>query len=178
MFAAPPSQEAAGTALLVAVTRGNCIWRIPLLPDGTTTKVGVFIQLTGGVGPDGLALDAVGNLAVAHAGLGSVWIFDPFGEPLWRIRSCTGRLTTNLAYGGADGRSLFITEFMRVNRAFILPSPVSGRCWASCSTSTASRMNARGAAFTRAFSCHRHSTCVAALSRRPMPWRWCDALAT
>jgi gluconolactonase len=103
--------DAAETALLVAVTRGNCVWRLPLLPDGTTTKVGLFIQLSGGLGgPDGLALDAAGNLAVAHAGLGSVWIFDRFGEPIWRIKSCTGRLTTNLAYGGPDGRSLFITE--------------------------------------------------------------------
>jgi len=99
------------TALLVAVTRGNCIWRLPLLPDGGTTKVGLFIQLSGGPGgPDGLALDADGNLAIAHIGLGSVWLFDRFGQPLYRVRSCAGMLTTNIAYGGPDGKTMYITE--------------------------------------------------------------------
>jgi len=99
------------TALLVAATRANAIWRLPLMPDGTVSKVGLFIQLSGGLGgPDGLALDEVGNLAVAHAGLGTVWLFDPLGEKLLRIRSPRGLLTTNLAYGGPERRTLYITE--------------------------------------------------------------------
>lgn len=99
------------TALLVAVTRGNCIWRLPLLPDGSVSKVGLFIQLSGGPGgPDGVALDEDGGLAVAHIGLGSVWLFDRFGQPLYRIRSCAGRLVTNIAYGGPDRRTMYITE--------------------------------------------------------------------
>jgi gluconolactonase len=99
------------SALLVAVTRGNCIWRLPLLPDGSTTKVGLFIQMSGGPGgPDGVALDEAGSLAVAHVGLGTVWLFDKHGQPLYRIRSCAGMLTTNIAYGGPDRRTLYITE--------------------------------------------------------------------
>jgi gluconolactonase len=97
--------------LLVAVTRANQIWRLPLHPDGTTSKVGAFITLSGGLaGPDGLALDDAGGLAVAHCGLGAVWLFDRLGEPQHRIASCEGLSTTNVAFGGADGRSLFITE--------------------------------------------------------------------
>jgi len=102
--------DAAEGALLVAVTRANSIWRIPLLPDGTTTKVGVFIQLSGGIGPDGLAMDEQGNLAVAHAGLGVVWQFDRLGQPMRRLQSCAGLMTTNLAYGGHDRKTLYITE--------------------------------------------------------------------
>ncbi len=99
------------TALLVAATRANAIWRLPLMPDGSTSKAGLFIQLSGGLGgPDGLALDQVGNLAVAHAGLGTVWLFDPLGEPLLRIRAPAGLSTTNLAYGGPNRRTLYITE--------------------------------------------------------------------
>jgi gluconolactonase len=99
------------SALLVAVTRGNCIWRAPILSDGSTTKVGLFIQLSGGPGgPDGLAMDEAGNLAVAHVGFGAVWLFDRHGEPLYRIRSCAGRHMTNLAYGGPDWKTLYITE--------------------------------------------------------------------
>jgi gluconolactonase len=96
--------------LYIAVTRANSIWRAMLLPDGSITRVGNFIQLTGGSGPDGLAVDQAGNLYVAHAGLGAVWKFSPQGEPLLRIHSCTGKMTTNLAFGGKDNQDLFITE--------------------------------------------------------------------
>lgn len=96
--------------LFLNVTRANAVWRLPLDSQGRTSKVGSFIQLSGGNGPDGLAVDSAGNLAVAHPGLGTVWLFDPHGEPLYRIKSCTGRRTTNLAFGGPDLKTLFITE--------------------------------------------------------------------
>jgi len=97
--------------LYVAATRGNCIWRLPLMPDGTASKVGIFVQLSGGLGgPDGLAMDMDDNLVIAHAGLGTVWIFSRIGEPLYRIRSCEGLATTNIAYGGLDNKDLYITE--------------------------------------------------------------------
>jgi len=100
------------TMLYLAVTRGNCVWRVPLRRDGNgVAKVGVYIQLSGGWGgPDGLALDETGNLAVAHVGLGTVWVFDRMGEPLYRVRSCADSHTTNVAFGGPDRRTLFITE--------------------------------------------------------------------
>jgi gluconolactonase len=98
-------------ALFLAVTRANQIWRLPLHPDGTTSKVAAFITLSGGLaGPDGVAIDEQGGLAVAHCGLGTVWLFDRLGEPRYRIRSCEGISTTNLAFGGTNNRSLFITE--------------------------------------------------------------------
>lgn len=96
--------------LYIAATRANSVWRAMLLPDGSITRVGNFIQLSGGSGPDGLAVDQEGNLYVAHAGLGSVWKFSAQGEPLLRIRSCAGMMTTNLAFGGKDNQDLFITE--------------------------------------------------------------------
>lgn len=100
----------AGTLLFLAVTRANAIWRAMLLPDGSLTRAGVHIQMSGGTGPDGLALDVAGNLLVAHAGFGAVWMFSPRGEPVARIQSCTGDMTTNIAFGGADLRDLYITE--------------------------------------------------------------------
>ncbi|HWL83903.1 MAG TPA: SMP-30/gluconolactonase/LRE family protein [Roseomonas sp.] len=99
------------TMIYLAVTRGNCVWRVPLAPDGGVAKVGLFVQLSGGWGgPDGLAMDAEGRLFIAHVGMGSVWAVDRTGEPVWRIRSCRELHTTNLAFGGPEGRSLFITE--------------------------------------------------------------------
>ncbi|MEO8629642.1 MAG: SMP-30/gluconolactonase/LRE family protein [Betaproteobacteria bacterium] len=96
--------------LYVAVTRGNCIWRVPFTRNGDVAKVGMYIQLSGGGGPDGLALDAQGRLLIAHVAMGSVWVFDKFGEPVYRIKSCEGHHTTNVAFGGPENKTLYITE--------------------------------------------------------------------
>jgi gluconolactonase len=98
------------TAILIAVTRGNAVWRAPMLLDGSVSKVGIFIQMSGGVGPDGMAIDEAGNLAVCHPGMGATWLFSAAGEPLYRIRSCADNFPTNCAFGGPDRRSLFIVE--------------------------------------------------------------------
>ncbi|MBM6595318.1 SMP-30/gluconolactonase/LRE family protein [Microvirga pudoricolor] len=97
-------------SVLVSVTRANQVWRAPLLLDGGTSKVGAFLQLSGGFGPDGMAMDVDGNLAVSHPGLGSVWLFSPQGEPILRIASKTGKVVTNCAFGGPDRRWLYATE--------------------------------------------------------------------
>lgn len=96
--------------MYLAVTRANAIWRVPMRKDGTLGRVGSWIQMSGGGGPDGMALDEAGGVAVAHAGMGSVWLFDELGRPAGEIRAPKGRLTTNVAYGGSDRRSLYITE--------------------------------------------------------------------
>lgn len=97
------------SVLYVAMTRANAVWRVPLMTDGTVAKVGVYIQLSGGGGPDGLAIDRRGRLAIAHIGLGVVWLMSPRGEPLYRIESCAGTHTTNMVFA-ADEKQLFITE--------------------------------------------------------------------
>jgi gluconolactonase len=97
--------------LYVAVTRQNGVWRAPLMSDGSVAKVGIYIQLSGGWGgPDGLALDAEGRLFIAHVGMGAVWVVDALGEPVYRIRTSAEPHTTNMAFGGKDNRTLFITE--------------------------------------------------------------------
>jgi gluconolactonase len=98
------------TALFVAATRGNGIWHLPFLSNGDVGKVGLFIQLSGAGGPDGLALDEQGRLAIAHVRLGTVWLFDRLGEPVYRIKSSTGTHTTNVAFGWPDRSTLYITE--------------------------------------------------------------------
>lgn len=98
------------TALYVAVTRGNCVWRLPFTLDGNITKVGIYIQLSGGGGPDGLALDEEGGLLIAHVGFGAIWISDAKGELRYRVNSCAGLHTTNIAFGWPDRGTLYITE--------------------------------------------------------------------
>lgn len=102
--------DPSGEILYVAATRANAVWRVPLMRDGSVAKVGTYIQLSGGGGPDGLAMDVDGRLVVAHVGLGAVWVFSPRGEPELRIVVPGGAKTTNVAFGGADRRILYITE--------------------------------------------------------------------
>ena len=94
--------------LFVAMTRDNAIWRVPLLESGGTAKVGRFASFHGTSGPDGLAMDATGNLLVAHASLGAVFVLGRQGEPVARLASCRGATVTNLAFGPRGG--LFVTE--------------------------------------------------------------------
>lgn len=98
--------------LFVAMTRDNAVWRLPLSADGGVAKVGRFCSMFGTSGPDGLAMDEAGNLAVAHASLGHVFIFAPNGECIARVKSCAGTTVTNMAFGGPDRKQLFITESM------------------------------------------------------------------
>lgn len=84
--------------LFVAATRDNSIWRVPFDRQGHAVKVGRYIQLSGGIGPDGLALSERGDLLVAHAGMGCVWCFSPEGELQQRIDAPAGKLVTNLAF--------------------------------------------------------------------------------
>lgn len=99
-----------GRVLYLAVTRGNCVWRVPLLPDGSVAKVSQFFTSYGPSGPDGLAVDAEGKLYVANPGLGYVWVLNQRAEPVQVLRGAEGSSTTNLAFGGQDRRTLYVTD--------------------------------------------------------------------
>jgi gluconolactonase len=116
----------AENVLYVAVTRGNSVWRLPLMRDGSVSKVGLFFQFCGSSGPDGLALDEEDNLVVAHASLGSAFLLSRRGEPLYRIRSCRGATVTNAAFGGADRRELYLTE-SETGTILVARMPIAGR---------------------------------------------------
>ncbi len=116
--------------LFVALTRPLSVIRISLLANARGEREhhwGTFLQFSGGLaGPDGMAVDEAGGLAVAHSGLATVWLFDRLGQPTARIVSPAGIRTTNVAYGGADRRDLTITESEQgcILRARV---PVAGR---------------------------------------------------
>ncbi|MGF6875628.1 gluconolactonase [Paraburkholderia sp. MM5477-R1] len=103
-------------SLFVALTKTNNIWRAPLetvpgCPFDRIDRTGLYIQLSGGNGPDGMATDSAGNLIVAHAGLGAVWVFNPIGEPIYRINTTeVGLHAANITYGGEDNKLLYIIE--------------------------------------------------------------------
>ena len=96
--------------LYLGVTRGNQVWRVPLLDDGSVSKVSAFFTSHGPSGPDGLAVDTTGRVIVANPGLGVVWVLNHRAEPEVVLRTCAGASTTNVAFGGPDRQTLFITE--------------------------------------------------------------------
>lgn len=102
--------NAAGTMLYLNMFRENAVWQMRVRPDGGVSRVSRFLQLSGGLGPDGLILDSQDNLLVVHGGLGCVWVFSSLGEPLQRIVSGRGKMTTNIAFGVEDPNRVYITD--------------------------------------------------------------------
>ena len=96
--------------LFVAATRGNCVWRMPLLADGSISKAGQFFTSYGPSGPDGLAMDESGRLLVANPGLAYVWVLGPRAEPEEVLTGPAGASITNLAFGGHERKTVFCTD--------------------------------------------------------------------
>jgi gluconolactonase len=83
--------------------------------DGTLTNGRVFadMKVQGIPGaPDGLKVDPQGNIWTS--GPGGVWVFSPAGKLLGKI--AVPEVTTNLAFGGKDNKTLFITANTSVYR--------------------------------------------------------------
>ena len=59
-------------------------------------------------GMDGMRCDADGNLYIARYGAGVVAIVSPAGQLLREV-PLRGRKPTNVAFGGADGKTVYVT---------------------------------------------------------------------
>ena len=112
-----------GRFLFVAVTRGNAVWRGPLLPDGSVSKVGVFRGFFGTSGPDGLAVDVDNRLVVAHASLGGAFVVNARGEVTHFIRSPGGQTVTNIAFRPGTCELVMTDAEQGVVLTARLPSP-------------------------------------------------------
>lgn len=96
--------------LFVAMTRGNCVWRMPLMGDGSVSKSGQFFTSYGPSGPDGLAMDREGRLVVCNPGLGWAWVLNGRAEPVEILRTTAGHSLTNVAFGGTGRKTAFFTD--------------------------------------------------------------------
>ena len=88
--------------------RNKKIWmRYEVEPDGSLSSGEVFLDLTSEPGqePDGMKVDQRGNLYLT--GPGGLWITDPRARVLGVIR--TPVEPANVAWGDADGRTLYLT---------------------------------------------------------------------
>ena len=101
--------DTTGKVIFVAVTRANQVWRGPLLPDGSVTKVGALRTFFGTSGPDGMAVDVDNRIAVAHASLGGAFVLDASGAATHFVKSPAGSTVTNVAYRPGTSK-LVMTE--------------------------------------------------------------------
>jgi sugar lactone lactonase YvrE len=77
---------------------------------GAISRRRTFIDLAGADGlPDGLTVDADGNVWVAMWGGGSVYCYDPAGQLAGSIDVPVTQVSS-VAFGGLDLRDLFITS--------------------------------------------------------------------
>jgi gluconolactonase len=84
------------------------VWRFDVLPDDTVTNRRLFVDMNSvqrDGGPDGMKVDKRGN--VYDSGPGGFWILSPEGKALGRV--LTPDRVSNLAFGDADGKGLYIT---------------------------------------------------------------------
>ena len=99
-----------GKLVYVAATRANAVWRLLAdAPDPVYPMVGAWVQLSGGLGPDGIAVHPNGCVAVVQGQAGRVHVFDPLGDMIARLRTPGGLWTTSAAWF-PDRRRLAIVE--------------------------------------------------------------------
>jgi len=94
-----------GSTLYVGGNSAGKIYKYPVLADGTTGPRTEFASVSGA---DGATIDCAGNLYWASYSDGRVHVFAPDGRSLGTVSAGTN--TTNAAFGGADGRTLYITS--------------------------------------------------------------------
>jgi gluconolactonase len=101
------------------------ILRFPVRRDGTVGRSEVFVDMTaelpGDDALDGMKIDMQGNLYVTAPD--GVRIYSPAGKHLGTIT--VPRIVHNLAWGGADGRTLYLCASDRLYRIDVLiPGPL------------------------------------------------------
>lgn len=98
-----------GSAVYLAETYTNLIYRYPLAGDGTVGPRHTFAHLSDAFGPDGMAFDQDGILHIAHYDAGRIDLIAPDGQVIGAF-SVPGPQPTNLAFGGPERRTLIVTE--------------------------------------------------------------------
>ena len=98
------------------------VWmRFDVLSNGTLGPASTFFTVPadapGGI-PDGMKVDTAGNLY--GTGPGGVWVISPQGKLLGRFEA--PEVAANVAWGGDDGKTLYITARSSVYRVLLAAS--------------------------------------------------------
>jgi gluconolactonase len=105
--------------LYVAASNGR---RYPVMSDGTLGSGSDFSASSGG---DGMVIDCAGNLYVARQS--AVYVFEPDGTAIGNIPVNDVQSVTNVAFGGADHKTLYITGLGNNKGLFQISLDIPGR---------------------------------------------------
>jgi sugar lactone lactonase YvrE len=112
--------------LYVNETVQRNIWAYDLSEKGEISNKRLLIQFPD-FGMDGMRCDVAGNIYVTRHGKGTVAKVSPQGKVLLEVQ-LTGKLCTNIAFGGSDGRTCYVTVADKGNiECFRTDLP--GRSW-------------------------------------------------
>lgn len=83
------------------------VWRYNIEKEGLLSNKTLFYEFQD-FGLDGMRCDSIGNLYIARYGKGTIAVLSKEGELIDEIR-LHGLKPTNIAFGGVDGKSIFVT---------------------------------------------------------------------
>ncbi len=83
------------------------IWVYDLTDNGEISNKRLFCSFRD-YGLDGMRCDSMGNLYVTRHGKGTVVVLSPDGDEIEEIK-LKGKKASNIAFGGPDGRTCFVT---------------------------------------------------------------------
>ena len=111
-------EENMGTTNGIEVSPGNDIlyvnesvqrkvWAYDLSPEGNVSNKRLLIEFPD-FGMDGMRCDVDGNLYITRHGKGTIAVIAPDGTLVREINTI-GKLPSNLAFGGPDGKTVYVT---------------------------------------------------------------------
>lgn len=112
--------------LYVNETKQRTIWAYDILPGGDLAGKRLVLTFPD-FGLDGMRADEAGNLYVTRHGKGAVAVVSPAGAILREI-PLSGRDCTNVAFGGPDGRTLYVTIADR-GGVDVIRTELPGQSW-------------------------------------------------
>jgi sugar lactone lactonase YvrE len=83
------------------------IWAFDVTSSGELNNQRLFYEFTD-FGMDGMKCDEEGNLFVTRYGKGAIVILSPQGKLIREVFT-KGKKTSNVAFGGVDGKTVFVT---------------------------------------------------------------------
>jgi gluconolactonase len=109
--------------LYVAASTGR---KYPVMADGS---LGAGENFAASNGADGMVVDCAGNLYVAMAGSPNVGVYGPDGNSIGTISvpSSENVQVTNVAFGGSDHKTLYITGLQNNKGLFKVTLDIPGR---------------------------------------------------
>lgn len=108
---------------------GPGLYKYPVLADGSVgARLPAVANPAMYTNSDGMVIDCAGDLYVAQnqGNDQSVAVINPAGVEVGRINVAGVQAVTNVAFGGADHRTLFITTLDGTPGVFTVPMPLPG----------------------------------------------------